>query len=217
MRLAWRQLSSNISHKKCVRGLRDVRVVLEMPWTHCPAMQTTLSEDDCAAIVPISKRTVNQNIDHSPIKFTKRMGKTANSSKIIISYHSKMQELKRNSQVSVSPSVQRCKQSSRMDVGNRIVHEYSESLCAVYAPTHEIVKGVWEKRRDEDQTRLDVAFISAKKSAERQLQGAIVPFLYIDLYCSLIILIGSNLRSTTWTVLSERLVGLSWAERIRYP
>jgi len=112
----------------------------------------------------------------------------------------------------VRQSVQRCKQSSSTDVGNRIVHEYSESLCAVYAPTHEIVKAVWEKRRDENQARLDVGFISAKKSAERQLQGAIVPFLYIDLYCSLIILIGNNLRSTTSTVLSERLAGLSWAE-----
>ena len=177
-----------------------------MPWTHCPAIQTTLSEDDCAAIVLISKRTVNQNIDHSPIKFTKRMGKTANSGKIMISYHSKMQELKRNSQASVSPSSDASKAQVRTW---GIVHEYSESLCAVYAPTHEIVKAVWEKRRDENQARLDVGFISAKKSAERQLQGAIVPFLYIDLYCSLI---GNNLRSTTSAVLSERLAGLSWAE-----
>jgi len=67
-------------------------------------MQTTFNEDDCAAIVPISKRTVNQNIDRSPIKVTKRIGKTANSGKIMISYHSKMQELERDSQASVSPS-----------------------------------------------------------------------------------------------------------------
>jgi len=101
-------------------------------------MQTTFNEDDCPAIVPISKRTVDQNVDHSPIKFTKRMGKTANSDKIMISYHSKMQGLERNMQVSVSPSSDASEAQERMWE----TESSANTQCAVYAPTHEIVKAV---------------------------------------------------------------------------
>jgi hypothetical protein len=68
--------------------VRDIREVLEMPSMHCPAMQTTDNEGDCAAVPPVSNIDMRARMRSSPANLaTEPMDRRENRVEIMISFN----------------------------------------------------------------------------------------------------------------------------------